>query len=216
MLMDQKKKNPLAAEPVKTPGKPGKKPGDAAKKTAAAIENNRLFFKPGKENATNQDQAAREKVAGGATPEAVSPYEQVQAILKKHNVPGIVLPRNIKSFEYKPSNGALKLTLTSGFMKEIVDAKGKSHEVKFEQVLAMKLEQSRLNDVRGITVPTSQSARITDIVTLGNGYLRLTGRIGFFSKSIEIKQTDFPALGSSVAGDPSAGGSGNAGGGGES
>ena len=216
MLMDQKKKNPVAADPMRAPAKPGKKPGDAGKKIAAAAENNRLFFKPGKQNATNQDQAAKGKVTGGAMPEAVSPYEQVQAILKKYNIPGIVLPRNIKSFEYKPSNGALKLTLTSGFMKEIVDARGKSHDIKFEQVLEMKLENSRLNDLRGITVPSSQSARITDIVTQGNGYLRLTGRIGFFSKSIEIKQTDFPALGSSVAGDPSSGGSGNAGSGGES
>ncbi len=199
MLSGEKKKNLLGADSMKAPAKPGKKPAGGAtrKGKAAEVENNRLFFKPGKANATNQDQAAREKAAKGEAFDQKDenlPYNQVQAILKKHNIPGVVLPTNIKDYEYKPSNGALKIILTNGFMKEITDATGKTHEIKFDQVLEMKLEGTRLNSIRGITIPTSHSARLTDIVVQGNGYLRLTGRVGFFSKSLELKQTDFPPL----------------------
>lgn len=193
MQMGEKKKNPLAAESMRAPGKdPAKGKGKKAK--AASVENTRLFLKPGKDNATSQDQSARKLAAKDAMAEEHSAYVQVQAILKKHNIPGVVLPMNIKDYEYKPSSGALKLTLTNGFNKQIIDAKGKAHDIKFEQVLEMKLEGSRLSDIRGITVPTSHGARMTDIAVLGNGYLSLTGRVGFFSKTLEIKQTDFPSL----------------------
>jgi len=125
-------------------------------------------------------------------PPEETPYAKVVALLQSHRLPAVVAPKNIASFDLKGEK--LTLNLANGFTKEIVDDKGGKNQVKFDAKLTMKIGNGKISGIEGITVPSSHGARVTDIQSLGNGFLRLTGKVGIFSKSLDIKEADFPPL----------------------
>ena len=183
------KKKDLALE-AKKPATPAKAPADGKSNPlkGMTLEEQQALLKPNR--ATENDPNAKK----APPPPGESPYERVLGILAQNKLPACLAPRNIASFEYKAAGGQLTLNLTAGFTKEIVDDKGKTHEVKFDQRILMTAWQGRLTSIQGVSVPSSSGARLTDIQVMPNGYLRLTGKLGIFSKSLDIKESDFPAL----------------------
>jgi len=186
-LAPKKKTLDLAAAKPKADAK---KPADGTKPNplkGMSLDEQQALLKPSR--ATEQDPNAKK----APPPPGESPYQQVLAILAQQRLPACLVPRNIESFSHN-SAGQLTLNLSAGFTKEVTDDKGKTHQVKFEQRILMTAWQGRLTSIQGVTVPTSSGARLTDIEVTANGYLRLTGKLGIFSKSLDIKESDFPAL----------------------
>lgn len=186
------KKKDLALDAMK-PKADAKKPADGVKPNplkGMSLEEQQALLKPAA--ATQTDPNARK--AGPALPEDQNPYDQVVALLAQHKISAAVVPRNIKSFEYNKGSGQLTLNLAAGFTKEITDEKGGKHQVKFDQRILMSTFGGRLTSIQGVTVPSSHGARLTDIEMAGGGVIRLTGRVGIFAKSLEIKEADFPPL----------------------
>lgn len=184
------KKKDLALEAAK-PKADVKKPADGVKPNplkSMTLEEQQALLKPSRGTATD----AQKPIA--AQPEAPTPYDEVVAILAQNKLSAALAPRNIKNYEYNKGSGQLTLNLMAGFTKEITDEKGAKHQVKFDQHILMSTWSGRLTNIQGVTVPSSHGARLTDIEMPGGGMIRLTGRVGIFSKSLEIKEADFPPL----------------------
>jgi hypothetical protein len=192
MVFDPNKKKALDPAPVTKPKEDVKKKPVAPDLKKMDFQEQQALLKPNAKAPKGTQQSQEDLAAKQAPPPAV--LDQLKKILADAGIPACVLPRNVQSFHHDPSSGALQLTLASGFTKEIVDDKGQKNLVKFDQVLTMKVGGKALSDIKGITVPSSHGARLTEIEVVGGGYIRLTGRVGFISKSLDIREADFPAL----------------------
>ena len=131
---------------------------------------------------------SRTQVPKGRKPDSKKdPVQELKELFSRMNLPEKLVPTNVVDYEYDPSSGAISIELKSSFTKQF-DA---DNAVTFEKRITGVLENGKISGISGIR---RGSAKIVEIKREKPGEVAITGKLGFFSKTLRFKDSQLPSL----------------------
>lgn len=119
--------------------------------------------------------------------ENASPVEELKALFIQNDLPPQLVPNNVVEYHYNPSSGDLKVKLASGFEK----AFDKENVLKFDSVIEGRLKPGKFTRIKGIH---RGSASIISVERAKPGFVAITGKLGWFKKTLEFSDSALPDL----------------------
>ena len=114
-------------------------------------------------------------------------YAELVELFKAMDLPEKLVPKNVVDYHYDRSSGNIKIRLSSGFEK----AFDKENVLKFDSVIEGRLKHGEFTRITGIH---RGSASIVSVHRSRPGHIAITGKLGFFHKTIEFADSVIPDL----------------------
>jgi len=112
---------------------------------------------------------------------------ELQALFKEMDLPEKIVPNNVKSYHYNRSSGQIVIHLRSGFEK----AFDKENVIKFDNRIEGRPKPGEFTQIKGVS---RGSASIVSMKRGKPGFIDITGKLGFFSKTLTFADTALPDL----------------------
>ncbi len=112
---------------------------------------------------------------------------ELKQLFVEMDLPDRIVPNNVKSFHYNRSSGELRIELHSGFEK----AFDKDNVIKFESHVEGRLKHGVFDRIKGVT---RGSASIVSIERGKPGHVDITGKLGFFHKTMTFADSAIPDM----------------------
>lgn len=112
---------------------------------------------------------------------------ELKQLFVEMDLPDKIIPNNVKTYKYNRSSGELDVQLQSGFEK----AFDKDNIIKFDNHIKGRLKSGVFDRIKGIT---RGSASIVSMKRGKPGFVEITGKLGFFSKTLTFADESLPDL----------------------
>ena len=116
-----------------------------------------------------------------------TPAQDLRRLFREMDLPEKFAPKNVLEFHYDKSSGNITIVLASAFEKRF-DSENVIH---FDRVIHANLKPGRMTRIEGIT---RGSARIISVERSKPGKVAITGKLGWFKKTLEFSDSQLPDL----------------------
>jgi len=142
----------------------------------------------------NQAGAGRTKIPPPRLPgepgsghKKLTAVSELKQLFVEMDLPDRIVPNNVKTYHYNRSSGELKIQLQNGFEK----AFDKENIIKFDHYVEGRLKSGVFDRIKGVS---RGSASIVSMRRGKPGFVEITGKLGFFSKTLTFADASLPDL----------------------
>jgi len=139
--------------------------------------------KPGKQVTRGQTKVPLSMLPNkpGSGPRNSTAAEELKQLFTEMGLPGEIVPDNVKSYKYIRSSGDLNIQLQSVDRKVLY----KKNTIIFRNNIHGRLKNGDFNRIKGIMWGIASVVNITQDKP---GFVKITGKLGYFSKTLILKE----------------------------